>query len=118
MKTQEINELIYASNIVTDNISDGHHTFGQLYHQRAMLFATICKLNKDKAWKAFKHFDGEVWDGYFIVGISTPEGNYTYHYKNELWDIFDVQELDHAPEYDGHTEEDVTRLFSLVEVTE
>ena len=102
-------------------ISDGYHTFNQLYHQRAVLFATIVKLNKDKAWKSFKHSDGKYcFDSngeWFIVGIDTPQGSYTYHYDKKYWDIFDCKELQCAKEWDGHTEEDVTRLLSLTPVT-
>lgn len=98
-------------------ISDGYHTFDQLYHQRAILFATIVNQNKDKAWKSFKHSDGKYCfdsDGeWFIVGIDTPQGSYTYHYSKEYWDMFDCQELECGKEWDGHTEEDVTRLLSL-----
>ena len=98
-------------------ISDGYHTFNQLYHQRAILFATIVNQNKDKAWKSFKHSDGHYCfdeDGeMFIVGIDTPEGSYTYHYHKKYWDYFNCKELECGKVWDGHTEEDVTRLLSL-----
>ena len=98
-------------------VSDGYHTFNQLYYQRAVLFATIVNQNKDKSWKSFKHFDGKYCfdsDGeWFIVGIDTPKGSYTYHYAKEYWDMFDCKELECGKEWDGHTEEDVTRLLSL-----
>ena len=98
-------------------ISDGYHTFNQLYHQRAVLFAALVKLNKDKAWKSFKHSDGKYCfdeDGeMFIVGIDTPEGSYTYHYHKKYWDMFDCIELEVGKLWDGHTEDDVTRLLSL-----
>ena len=42
-----------------EDLSDGYHTFNQLYHQRAVLFATIVNQNKDKSWKSFKHSDGK-----------------------------------------------------------
>ena len=98
-------------------ISDGHHTFNQLYYQRAILFATIVNQNKDKAWKSFKHSDGHYCfdeDGeMFIVGIDTPKGSYTYHYHKKYWDYFNCKELECGKVWDGHTEEDVTRLLSL-----
>lgn len=98
-------------------VSDGYHTFNQLYHQRAILFATIVNQNKDIAWKSYKHSDGKYcFDSngeWFIVGIDTPEGSYTYHYKKEYWDYFECKELDCGKEWDGHTEEDVQRLLSL-----
>ena len=98
-------------------LSDGYHTFNQLYHQRAVLFACIVKQNKNKAWKSFKHSDGKYcFDSngeWFIVGVDTPQGSYTYHYAKEYWDMFDCQGLECGKEWDGHTEEDVTRLLSL-----
>jgi hypothetical protein len=98
-------------------VSDGYHTFNQLYHQRAILFATIVNQNKNLAWKSYKHSDGNYcFDSngeWFIVGIDTPEGSYTYHYQKEYWDYFECKELECGKEWDGHTEEDVTRLLSL-----
>lgn len=97
------------------DLSDGFHTFNQLYYQRMMLFAALVKQNKDRAWKSYRHEDGELCFGgeWFIVGIDTPEGSYTYHYENKYWDKFDCQELPVGKHWDGHTEADVTRLLSL-----
>lgn len=97
------------------DLSDGFHTFKQLYFQRMMLFATIVKQNKDKAWKSFRHEDGELCfgGGWFIVGVDTPEGSYTYHYEAKYFDLFDCDILDYGKHWDGHTEKDVTRLLSL-----
>ena len=50
----------------------------------------------------------------FKVGIDTPEGQYSYHYHKKYWDKFKcVNELEFAPEWDGHKPEDVDRLLSL-----
>jgi len=96
-------------------MSDGYHTFNGLYYQRMILFATLVKAYKDKAWKSHRHEDGELCfgGGWFIVGIDTPEGSYTYHYEDKDWDRFDCVALPEAKHWDGHTEEDVTRLLSL-----
>ena len=100
-----------------DELSDGFHTFYSLYHQRAVLFAAIVKQNKDKAWKSRRHHDGNIClndPNLFIVGIETPEGQYAYHYRTEkYWNLFDCRELERAPEWDGHTDQDVGRLLSL-----
>ena len=98
-----------------DDLSDGFHTFRQLYYQRMMLFATIVKQNKDKAWKSLRHEDGELCfgGGWFIVGVDTPEGSYTYHYEDNFYSLFDCIELERGKHWDGHTEKDVTRLLSL-----
>ena len=95
-------------------VSDGSHTFNELYYHRMVLFSVICNLHKDKSWKAFKHSDGEIWGDYFIVGVETEEGNYTYHYHKDHWDMFKVKELELAPEWDGHKPEDITRLLTLI----
>lgn len=99
-------------------VSDGYHTFNGLYYQRMVLFATLVKQNKEKAWKSLKHEDGELCfgGGWFIVGIDTPKGSYTYHYEDNFWSMFDCQELPVAKHWDGHTEKDVTRLLSLTDV--
>lgn len=102
--------------IRTKKISDGYHTFEELYHHRAILFAIICNIYKGRAWKSKQHFDGTMFDGdMFVVGVETPEGNYTYHYHVEpYWDMFGVKELEYAPEWDGHKPSDIDRLFSLL----
>ena len=96
-------------------LSDGYHTFNELYEQRMYLFATIVNQNKDKSWKSFKHEDGKLCfdGGWFVVGIDTPKGSYTYHYENKYWNLFDCLELEVAKHWDGHTDKDVSRLLSL-----
>ena len=55
-----------------------------------------------------------MYDDMFIVGIQTPEGQATYHYHLDCWDLFDVVELDRAPEWDGHTpDQAIERIASL-----
>lgn len=98
------------------DLSDGFHTFNGLYKQRLILFAALVKAYKDKSWKSYRHENGEYCfgGGWFIVGIDTPEGSYTYHYENKYWDMFDCVDLPRAKHWDGHTEDDAeTRLMSL-----
>ena len=95
------------------DISDGSHSFKELYDHRCKLFAVICNQNKVRAWKSWLHDDGTMFKDYFIVGITTPDGDFTYHYHKDNWDLFNVKELDKAPAWDGHTSDDITRLFSL-----
>ena len=88
------------------NISDGYHTFNELYHHRAILFSMICNQNSGVAWKSLQHNnpDDKMYDGMFIVGIDTPFGQVTYHYDiDPYWDMFKVKEFERAPEWDGHT---------------
>lgn len=92
---------------------DEYHSFNDLYTQRMYLTALAFNSNPSISWKSKQHADGTMFEGYFIVGINTPQGMYTYHYKLEHWDLFKVKELPQSPEYDGHTSADVGRLSSV-----
>ena len=113
-RIKAICEVAHVNDI--GELSDGFHTFNGLYEQRMILFAALVKAYKGRAWKSYRHEDGEYCfgGGWFIVGIDTPEGSYTYHYENKYWDMFDCVDLPRAKHWDGHTEEDAeTRLMSL-----
>lgn len=98
-------------------VSDGFHTFNELYHHRAVLFSVICNSMPEKAWKSKLHNTGDMFPGMFIVGIITPEGYATYHFDiNSYWDMFNVQELTMAPEWDGHTPEDAINRISKLRI--
>lgn len=100
---------------IDGNTSDGYHTFDELYHHRAVLFSVIVKAFPEQAWKSRKHHDGTMYDGMFIVGIDTPQGQATYHYDvDPYWEMFACRELDCAPEWDGHTPaEAIARIGAL-----
>ena len=121
----------YAMNIAYDNCSeiiqsmpedkidgetsDGYHTFNELYHHRAVLFAVICNLHPLCSWKAKKHHDGTMYDGMFIVGINTPAGQATYHYDvDPYWDMFKIPEAEFAPDWDGHTPDEAIRRIGTL----
>lgn len=117
----EVERWAYVADIVTRadraECSDGCHTFDELYYHRRCLFSIIIKQNKNLAWKSKLHSDGTMFDNYFIVGIDTPNGQATYHYHMDHWDMFDCVELPNAPEWDGHTSDDVLkRLLSLTKL--
>ena len=116
LSEKQIEQICKIANINDiRELSDRFHTFDSLYYQRAILFATIVNTYKELAWKSKKHEDGLFCFGgdWFIVGIDTPNGSYTYHYEMEYWDLFDCKELPRAKHWDGHTDENVTRLLSL-----
>ena len=119
MQVEEINNLIRESKIDTNLVSDTYHTFGELYEHRIVNFMTICRLiyhslisstNDVPTWISRKHSDGSEWKGWFILGIHTDKGKQiTYHLPIEKWDeccMFAIP-LDKAPEFDGHTSQDV-----------
>lgn len=97
-----------------EKISDGYHTFADLYEQRLILSAALAK-NNPHAWKSKRHEDGSVpfGGGWFIMGFDTDEGCYTYHYELKDWDLFQCKELDKGKPWDGHTSRDVRRLLSI-----
>ena len=98
---------------VNGDTSDGYHTFNELYHHRAVLFAALQNAYPDLSWKAKKHADGTMFNDSFIAGINTPDGMYTYHCDLSEWDMFTCNEIEYAPEWDGHMPDDVGRLLSL-----
>ena len=99
---------------MNENQSDGWHTFEELYEHRTILFSLVLLAYKSKAWRSKLHADGTMFDGYFIVGVDTDEGQFSYHCQMKYWDLFDyIKELPTAPVYDGHTSKDVVRLLSL-----
>lgn len=106
-----------TGDITTGEISDGHHTFNELYKQRAILFCTVCNLYPDIAWKSRKHYNEEsdpMYEGDFIAGIYTPLGQAAFHLKNNYWDMLHVGELERAPKYDGYSsDEALARIASL-----
>ena len=105
-----IDKALFMQNVrnMLDNdncgdVSDGDHTFKELYHHRAILTMALFNSHPNMCWKSRQHHDGTMYDGYFIVGIDTPDGQATYHYDLSYWSMFHVRELDRAPKFDGHT---------------
>lgn len=112
--------------IIGDDISDGYHTFDELYEFRMLYNAAffnelalhdlasvhlgdgIPKLNVVKSWR---HSDGELCfgGGWFVVTAQLHTGQITNHYETKDWDLFKIPEVDKAPEWDGHTPQDVAK---------
>lgn len=125
MDANQINKTIKESKVNTDLISDGYHTFGELYNHRIELYINLCKMfSADESlfspivWRSKKHSDGDEWDGWFILGINVIPGNQiTYHLPDSKWDDCSFAiDLEHAPKFDGHTSDDVLqRLKDLTD---
>lgn len=101
-------------------VSDGYHTFDELYEHRIALWIRVCAILPFvlKPWRSKKHSDGELAFGgeWFVLGIGKEAGKQiTYHLPIEQWDETDFAEtLEVAPEYDGHSSADVLeRLKNL-----
>ena len=99
-------------------ISDGYHTFNELYEHRCTLFLALMSCFPDRSWIAKRHHDMSEWDGWFIAGMDLETGPITYHLPDSM--LLDAQNtgakfLDEGKEWDGHTAADVvTRLRKWV----
>lgn len=99
-------------------LSDGYHTFEELYQHRHSLCLALMKAMPTHSWFSRYHADGEKCfggDDWFIVGIDLPGGQgITYHLPSELYSMAmatDASELPLGRPWDGHTAADVvTRL--------
>lgn len=109
-------------NIGPTGISDGYHTFDELYYYRLCYNAAFInalvklKLPDIKVCKSKKHYGGELCygGGWFIVMISTPWGQISNHYKLEYWDMFDCPVTKQSWKFDGHgMKEAMERLNKL-----
>ena len=98
-------------------ISDGYHTFDELYEHRNLLFLNLMRLNNKAAWVSRAHEDGSTFEGWFIAGLQLPTGQITYHLPDRLWEVarrYSATEYLRSP-WDGHEAADVLeRLENLL----
>lgn len=93
-----------------DDMSDGYHTFGELYDYReaynAAWFNELAKAHPEfNVYKAKRHNTGEecFGGGWFVVMADLPTGQISNHYEMKYWDDFKVKARKRAREWDGHT---------------
>lgn len=87
-------------------VSDGYHTFNELYYYRMLYNAAFFNLlPKEWVHKSKRHHTGEecFGGGWFIVMANLPTGQVSNHYELKDWDLFKVPEKEFADEWDGHT---------------
>ena len=107
------NKLILPCNV--GDVSDGYHTFSELYDHRCLLWVNFLLLNKANAFITLRDDSGNKIDGWFIAGINTKYGQITYHLPSIYWKLLsDIKETNTNFDYDGHTPKDtLNRLVSL-----
>ena len=68
-------------------VSDGYHTFDELYEHRHSLMLALMRCLPYCSWFSRCHDDGSSFDGWFICGIDLPRANgtVTYHLPERLW---------------------------------
>lgn len=81
---------------------------GWLNNQTASYHAWACRAWVQAGYpvvKSKRHQDGEkcFGGGWFVVSAQLPTGQVTSHCEMDFWDLFDVPEVDRAPEWDGHS---------------
>lgn len=104
---------------ITGETSDGHHTFNELYEYRLLYNAAFFnELARQSVYagdpypvKSKLHHDGAppFGGGWFIVCVDLPTGQISNHYRMKDWDLFQIDEVVMAPEWDGHTPEVVAQ---------
>jgi hypothetical protein len=115
---------------ITEDTSDGYHTFKELYLYRMLYSAAFFNSMKTATgspesgqpyWfdvhKSWRHNDGELCfgGGWFIVMATLPTGQVSNHYESQWWDLFDIPEYPVANKYDGHTpQEAADRLLKYL----
>lgn len=103
-------------NVKKGDISDGYHTFNELYEFKMLYNAAFVneyiKTHPHAAEKATRHSDGKecFGGGWFVVNVMLPTGLISNHYKlnfeNEF--LFNCEDKFIAKfKYDGHTNQDV-----------
>lgn len=107
------NLLVLPCNV--EDISDGYHTFSELYDHRCLLWVNFLLLNKANAFITWRDGSGDKMEGWFIAGLNTKYGQITYHLPSRYWQLLSgIKEKNTNFDYDGHTSKDiVNRLASL-----
>lgn len=89
------------------DISDGYHTFGELYDHRDLLFINL--------WLQTPHFlrylEQQHYTGYDLLGIFIKDKSgykqISYHVQNKFAELYINEAALPKPEFDGHTSSDV-----------
>lgn len=94
--------------IVNGDISDGYHTFDELYEHRCLLFINLCLAQREKAyWRP--HFDG--WP---LIGLESTVGQISYHVPEKFLSLFIDKIKQGGPVWDGHESADVIKRLSVL----
>lgn len=93
--------------IVGEDMSDGFHTFDELYEHRCLLFINLCLANQAQAyWRP--HYDG--WP---LIGLDSKFGQMTYHVPEKYLPLFRSRIKEGGPEWDGHSSAQVIERLKL-----
>ena len=89
-------------------VSDGYHSFDELYEHRVLLFIALCNLMPAQCHKTKKNFEKQEWEGWFILVLHHPiAGQISYHIPNKYWDSCRCESVEWNHTFDGHNSNDV-----------
>ena len=107
-------QLIHVDEDEIGDLSDGYHTFDDLYEHRNLLFLNLMDFHAQRAWIAQADNEGNVMPGWFIAGIDLPHGQVSYHLPNKHWSYAAQMFMQHERSpWDGHTADDVLERLML-----
>lgn len=94
--------------IVGQDMSDGYHTFDELYEHRCLLFINLVLSHSNLAfWRP--HYEG--WP---CIGMDLPNiGQVTYHVPEKYLPLFRGRIPQGGPAFDGHTSADVVKRLEV-----
>lgn len=99
----ELNENVKNSG----EVSDGYHTFNELYEHRNLLFIALCMQVTEDCYFVKDHFEG--WD---IVLFDSAPGQISYHIPAKYRYLYAhriEEKSKNAHTWDGHTPSDVIK---------
>ncbi|MBR5662522.1 MAG: hypothetical protein IKX00_02580 [Bacilli bacterium] len=122
--TPSVNHIIKEARkekiINSKEIKVDYHTVRELYTRIQSLFRFCTAVCPELAFKSLKHYDEDndsidKFNDDFIVGIYTPKGPISFHFKLIYLDKYNhIDFIDRAPLYDGYNEEEmIDRLETL-----
>lgn len=91
-----------------EEVSDGFHTFKELYEYRKLYNAAFFNElhGRYDVHKSRRHSDGKYpFDNndWFIVMAELPSGQISNHYEMKDWNLFNIPEKERANKWDGHS---------------
>jgi hypothetical protein len=95
--------------IVNNDISDGYHTFGELYDHRCALYVLLCLRSPEQCtWRP----DFEDW---FVLYMDSPLGQISYHVPNKMLCFIENKiKRDDNHVWDGHSSATVLQRLTAL----
>lgn len=85
------------------DISDGYHTFNELYEHRNLLFINLCLNSPMPCWIKKE----EDFPGYFCLYLKLFSGQISYHIPNKYRYLIEDRATGYPEQWDGHSSLDV-----------